>query len=156
MKEENKKKDTALLAYQEQNMLLNEEILELNGRRKCEVMQASFHAAQTQNSGGNRKYSEASDTSLIESFLIEDDEENSASIEDDSEFVLVADQEAPDTETCVWEETISGIKVLIFSGKFLIISHHLRTTTSGQTIITSSCSSDKEFHRVFVLESGVH
>jgi len=113
LKEDNKKKDTALVAYQEQNMLLNEEILELNGRRKCEVMQASFHAAQKNENkeyGGSRKYSEASDCSLIESFLIEDDEENSASIEDESEFVLVADQEAPDTETCVWEETISGIK----------------------------------------------
>lgn len=105
-------------------MLLNEEILELNGRRKCEVMLASFHAAQkieNKEYAGNRKYSEASDTSLIESFLIEDDEENSACIEDDSEFVLVADQEAPDTETCVWEETISGIKVLLFLESYIIV-----------------------------------
>ncbi|CAG5087134.1 Oidioi.mRNA.OKI2018_I69.PAR.g11464.t1.cds [Oikopleura dioica] len=105
LKDDNKKKETALLAYQEQNMLLNEEILELNGRRKCEVMQASFHASQN-----HRKYSEASDSSLLESFLIEDDEEQNTSVDEDSEFVLVADQEAPDTETCVWEETVSGIK----------------------------------------------
>ena len=96
-------------------MLLNEEILELNGRRKCEVMQASFHATQKRETcGGNRKYSETSDSSLIESFLIEDDEEHDTSVDEDSEFVLVADQEAPDTETCVWEETISGIKVFFY------------------------------------------
>lgn len=139
-------------------MLLNEEILELNGRRKCEVMQASFHAAQkieNKEYAGNRKYSEASDTSLIESFLIEDDEENSACIEDDSEFVLVADQEAPDTETCVWEETISGIKVQWF-WNLLSLSFYLRTTTCGQTTTMLSCSSDKEFLHDSVLESGAH
>ena len=73
-------------------------------------MQASFHAAQN-----HRKYSEASDSSLLESFLIEDDEEQNTSVDEDSEFVLVADQEAPDTETCVWEETVSGIKVFSYN-----------------------------------------
>lgn len=95
LEDEVKSKDTAIRAYVHQNSLLNEEILELNGRRKCD----------------HRKYSEQSDTgSLLESSFIEVDDSKDDSLDDDSEFVLVTDQETPDSETCTWEETIAGLK----------------------------------------------
>ena len=40
----------------------------------------------------NRKYSEASDTSLIESFAFELDEDTQHDPDDDTEFVLVNDR----------------------------------------------------------------
>jgi len=100
LEDEAKVKDSSIAAYQTQNSLLNEEILELNGRIKCDGMAQSI----------NRKYSEASDTSLIESFAFELDEDTHHDPDDDTEFVLVNDSEAPDSETCTWEECIATIK----------------------------------------------
>jgi len=55
-----------------------------------------------------RRCSEQSDISLVESFIEEADDFN----ETGDEFVLVDDQETPDSETCTWEECIASIKVI--------------------------------------------
>lgn len=99
-------KNTSILAYQQQNALLNEEILELNGRRGLwEVMNAST----------TRKHSEHSDT--FETFVFGEEElgcdigsTRCEDTDDDAEFVLVTDSETPDSETCTWEECIATIK----------------------------------------------
>ena len=82
LEDEAKVKDSSISAYQTQNSLLNEEILELNGRIKSDGMAQSVH----------RKFSEASDTSLIESFAFELDEDSHQEADDDAEFVLVNDR----------------------------------------------------------------
>jgi len=86
-----------LAAYISQNQQLNEEILELHGRRKCELqtMHSSF-----------RRTSEHSDASLIEASFIEADDQS----DQGDDFVLVDDDETPDSETCTWEECIACIK----------------------------------------------
>jgi len=101
LQDEVAQKNTSIAAYQQQNCLLNEEILELNGRRKCELLMNT----------SVRKYSEQSDTSLLESFAFELDEMGRRDdTDDDAEFVLVTDSETPDSETCTWEECIATIK----------------------------------------------
>ena len=108
-----------LAAYISQNQQLNEEILELHGRRKCELqtMHSSF-----------RRTSEHSDASLIEASFIEvrnrnwkmnffkRNKKNQADDQSDQgdDFVLVDDDETPDSETCTWEECIACIKVSLF------------------------------------------
>jgi len=96
LQEEKKTSKEQLEAYHQQNQQLNEEILELHGRRKCELqtMHSSF-----------RRTSEHSDASLIDSFI--EAEESDAGGDD---FVLVDDDETPDSETCTWEECIACIK----------------------------------------------
>ena len=56
-----------------------------------------------------RRFSEQSDISLVDSFVETDDFSNSEDQVD--EFVLVDDNETPDSETCTWEECIATIKV---------------------------------------------
>jgi len=98
LEEENRQKNEQIEAYIAQNNYLNEEILELHGRRKCEATTAMTSSV--------RRCSEQSDISLVESFIEEADDFN----ETGDEFVLVDDQETPDSETCTWEECIASIK----------------------------------------------
>ena len=113
LQEEKQALGEQLGAYISQNQQLNEEILELHGRRKCELqtMHSSF-----------RRTSEHSDASLIEASFIEvkklnmkffkklNDKADDQSDQGD-DFVLVDNDETPDSETCTWEECIACIKV---------------------------------------------
>ena len=116
LQEEKQALGEQLGAYISQNQQLNEEILELHGRRKCELqtMHSSF-----------RRTSEHSDASLIEASFIEvkklnmkffkklNDKADDQSDQGD-DFVLVDNDETPDSETCTWEECIACIKVRFF------------------------------------------
>ena len=116
LQEEKQALGEQLGAYISQNQQLNEEILELHGRRKCELqtMHSSF-----------RRTSEHSDASLIEASFIEvkklnmkffkklNDKADDQSDQGD-DFVLVDNDETPDSETCTWEECIACIKVSFF------------------------------------------
>ena len=63
IQEENRQKNEQIEAYIAQNNYLNEEILELHGRRKCEATTAMTSSV--------RRCSEQSDISLVESFIEE-------------------------------------------------------------------------------------
>lgn len=87
-------KEDTISAYQTQNSLLHEEILQLNGLR-CDRMARRAHKKSVKSGRLNRLVSESSGNSVHG---------------EEAESTLVNDIETPDSRTSTWEERIASLK----------------------------------------------